>query len=84
MSRTSAIVRLLSFVFCVGEIKEKLHFVFHTRTKCAVRKIQYNGWQIQHDGQSTGVKNLIKRGITIDCVYNTSVNNSNVVLNVGR
>ena len=44
---------------------------------------QYSGWQIQHGGQSRCVKNLIKGGITIDHVNNTSVNNSNVVLDVG-
>ena len=74
-------------VFCVGEIKEKLHYIFHTRAKCAVWKIQYSGWQIQHGGQSRGVKNLIKGGITIDrvnniSINNISVNNSNVVLDV--
>ena len=47
-------------------------------------KIQYSGWQIQHDGQSRGVKNLIKGGITIDRVNNISVNNSNIVLDVSQ
>ena len=31
-----------------------------------------------------GVKDLIKGGITTDCVNNTSVNNSNVVINVSQ
>ena len=45
----------------------------------------YLVWAISnHSRQSRGVKNLIKGGITIDCVNNTSVNNSNVALNVGQ
>ena len=57
----------------MGEIKEKTAHYFQYYSKCAVWKIQYSGWQIQHDGQSKGVKNLIKGGITIDHVNNTSV-----------
>ena len=68
----------------MGEIKEKTALYFPYYSKCAVWKTQYSGWQIQHGGQSRGVKNLIKGGITIDYVNNTSVNNSNVVLDVGR
>ena len=74
---------LLIIVFCVDEIKKTvLYFPYYS--KCAVWKIQYSGWQIQHGRQSRGVKNLIKGGITIDRINNTSVNNSNVVLDVGR
>ena len=38
--------------------------------------------KIQHDGQSRGVRNLTKGGITTNCVDNTSVDNSKVVLDV--
>ena len=62
--------------------KAVLHFPYYS--KCAVWKIQCSGSHIQHSGQSRGVKNLIKGGISIDHVNNTSVNNSNVVLQVGR
>ena len=34
-------------------------------------EIQYSGWQIQHGGQSRGVKNLIKGEITTDRANNT-------------
>ena len=66
----------------MGEIKEKTVLYFPYYSKCAVWKIQYSGWQIQHSEQSRGVKNLIKGGITIDCVNNISVNNSNVIISV--
>ena len=71
-------------VFCMGEIKEKIVLYFPYYSKCAVWKIQYSDWQIQYDGQSRGVKNLIKEGITIDHVNNVSLNNSNVVLDIIR
>ena len=61
---------LLSFAWA-----RSVHY-FPYYSKCTVWKIQYSGWQIQDGGQSRGVKNLIKGGITIDCVNNTTVNNS--------
>ena len=62
---------------CMREIKEKTVLYFPYYSKCAIWKIQYSGWQILHGGQSRGVKNLIKGGITID-----HINNSNVILNI--
>ena len=35
-----------------AEIKEKTALYFPYYSKCAVWKIQYSGWQIQHGGQS--------------------------------
>ena len=73
-------VTSLNITYCLlcgrGQRKTVLYFLYYS--KCAVWKIQYGGWQIQHGGQSRGVKNLIKEGITIDCI------SSNVVLNVSR
>ena len=57
----------------MGEMKEIFSIL------CAIWKIQYSDWQIQHGEQSRGVKNLMKGGITID-----RVNNSNVVLDVSQ
>ena len=56
--------------------------LFSILEQCAVWKIQYSGWQIQHSGQYRVVKNLMKGGITIDRVNNISVNNSNIVLDI--
>ena len=66
--------------------KKKLYSncIFHTTASVLYGKKQYSDWPIQHSGQSRGIKNLIKGGITIDRVNNISVNNSNVVLNVSR
>ena len=67
----------------MGDIKGKLHFIFHTTAS-----VLYGKYSTVVGKYSTvaspEVKNLIKGGITIDRVNNTSVNNSNVVLNVGR
>ena len=73
------VYKIFFIVFCVGEIEEKTAHCFPYYSKCVVWKIQYSGWQIQHGWHSKDVKSLIKLGIIID-----RVNNSNVVLDVGR
>ena len=59
---------VLLIAFCVGEIKAKTVVYFYIHILEHVWKIQYSGWQIQHGGQSRGVKNLIKGRITTDHV----------------
>ena len=36
----------------MGELKAKCVLYFPYRSKCAVLKIQYGGWQTQYDGES--------------------------------
>ena len=59
----------------MGEIKEKGNF--HTRAGMLYGKYSTVVGKYSIDGQTRarGVKNLIKGGITVDCVNNTSINN---------
>ena len=45
-------------VFCVGEIKAKAVLYFPYWSRCAVWKIQYSGWQIQHTVGSPEVSKI--------------------------
>ena len=60
--------------------KKILDFIFHTTASVLYGK-QVGKYSTVG---SPEVKNLTKGGITIDHVNNISVNNSNVVLDVGR